>query len=169
MARIKKRKLAWAASTSPQVIGYKLYWAENQTVGYHSHCVTLGNVTEVVLPDDVEGFSPSGGAVEFGITAMDELGNESDLITFSAAHQFNVPQAPEDLWMETMDDFHAADAESDGESTDDDDSEPIILFDKVTSEVEFVESSMEAGAGEAMAETSQSPRIVQHYGHPEHN
>lgn len=105
MAKIKKRKLKWSTSSSSQVIGYKLYWSENGAVNYDSKCVTLGNVTEIVLPDDVDSFMPGGGPVEFAITAVDELGNESDMITLKAPYQFNVPKAPEDLYLQKLDDF----------------------------------------------------------------
>jgi hypothetical protein len=105
MAKIKKRKLKWSTSSSSQVVGYKLYWSENGAVNYDSKCVTLGNVTEIVLPDDVDSFMPGGGPVEFAITAVDELGNESDMITLKAPYQFNVPKAPEDLYLQKLDDF----------------------------------------------------------------
>jgi len=105
VAKIKKRKLKWSTSSSSQVIGYKLYWSENGAVNYDSKCVTLGNVTEIVLPDDVDSFMPGGGPVEFAITAVDELGNESDMITLKAPYQFNVPKAPEDLYLQKLDDF----------------------------------------------------------------
>lgn len=100
MAKIKKRTLRWTASESPQVVGYKLYWAEGGQVNYDCPSEKLGNTTEVVLPDDVASFSPESGPVDFGISAVDELGNESDLITISAPYQFNVPQAPDEIWLE---------------------------------------------------------------------
>jgi hypothetical protein len=105
MAKIKRRKLKWIASSSSQVVGYKLYWSEDGSVHYDSPCAILGNVTEIILPDDVKSFTPNGGPVEFGITALDELGNESDMITLKAPYQFNVPEAPEDLYMQKLDDF----------------------------------------------------------------
>lgn len=108
MAKIKRRKLRWSASESAQTVGYKLYWAENGKVDYDSPCEKLGNVTAIVLPDDVEAFRPESGSVEIGITAVDELGNESDLITLSAPYQFSVPQAPEELWIENPDDNSAS-------------------------------------------------------------
>lgn len=110
MAKIKKRKLQWTASQSPQVVGYKLYWAQGEEVGYDSPCAALGDVTEVLLPDDVEGFMPETGPVEFGLSAVDELGNESDLVTVSAPHQFNAPQAPGELWIEGQKDASSRDA-----------------------------------------------------------
>jgi hypothetical protein len=112
MAKIKKRRLHWRASLSAQVVGYKLYWSDGGHVDYDSPSATLGNVTEVLLPDGVDGFCPGQGPVEFGITAMDELGNESDMITFSAAYQFNVPQAPQELMMDALDEFHATGTEA---------------------------------------------------------
>jgi hypothetical protein len=105
MAKMKKRRLSWKASNSSQVVGYKLYWSVGGGVGYHSNCVRLNNVTEIVLPDDVESFTPSNGPIEFGITAIDELGNESDMATLFAPYQFSVPDAPQDLKMETMKEF----------------------------------------------------------------
>jgi hypothetical protein len=105
MAKIKKRRLKWTASDSAQVVGYKLYWSEGGEVSYDSKCVTLGNITEIILPDDVDAFMPLGGPIVFGITALDELGNESDMTTLEAPYQFNVPQAPDDLYLQKLDDF----------------------------------------------------------------
>jgi hypothetical protein len=105
MAKIKRRKLKWSASNSAQVVGYKLYWSENGKVHYDSKCVLLGNVTEIVLPDDVHSFRPNGGSIEFGITAIDELGNESDMTTLKAPYQFRVPEAPDDLYLRKLEDF----------------------------------------------------------------
>jgi hypothetical protein len=115
MAKMKKRKLCWDASESQQVVGYRLYWAEGGAVGYDSPFAALGNVTEVVVPDDINGFSHNGGPIEFGVAAVDELGNESDLATFKASYQFNIPLAPEGMWIENLDEFHIAGEEPDGE------------------------------------------------------
>jgi hypothetical protein len=111
MAKIKKRRLSWLASSSSQVIGYKLYWCEAGEVNYDSNCVTLGNVTEVILPDDVESFTPACGPIELGISAVDELGNESDMVTVMAPYHFCVPKAPKDLHIETLKDFHTTQSE----------------------------------------------------------
>ena len=113
MAKIKKRRLRWTASDSAQVVGYKLYWSESNEVNYDSKCVTLGNIAEIVLPDDVETFKPEGGPIVFGITALDELGNESDMTTLVAPYQFNVPKAPDDLYLQKLDDFGITSASDD--------------------------------------------------------
>jgi hypothetical protein len=147
VAKIKKRKLKWIASTSSQVVGYKLYWSENSAVNYYSKYVSLGNVTEIVLPEDVDSFVPGGGPVEFGITAVDELGNESDMITLKAPYQFNVPKAPEDLYFQRLDDFSITRVQTPGEEEDDrvdyyvthpradesEENEPIMLVDAIGS------------------------------------
>jgi len=124
MAKMKKRKLCWDASESQQVVGYRLYWAEGGRVNYESPFASLGNVTKVVLPDDVSGFSHKGGPIEFGVTAVDELGNESDLTTFKASYQFNIPLAPEGMWIEPLDEFHTEEKEPDDEKSPD----PITLY-----------------------------------------
>jgi hypothetical protein len=101
--------------------------------------VALGNVTEVILPDDVAGFAPNGGPIEFGIAAVDELGNESDLATFKATYQFSIPLAPEGLWIEPLNEFHSAGEEPDKEMSLD----PITLVD------DGHESKVEIQASEA--------------------
>jgi hypothetical protein len=144
MAKIKRRRLKWIASGSSQVVGYKLYWSENGAVAYDSQCAILGNVTEIILPDDVNSFIPNGGPIEFGITALDELGNESDMITLKAPYQFNVPKAPEDLYMQKLDDFCITGLPNDADDRVDyyitsyqndesDEKEPIILVEAVGS------------------------------------
>lgn len=139
MAKIKKRRLRWTASDSSQVVGYKLYWSESGEVNYDSKCVTLGNITEIVLPDEVDSFLPVGGPIVFGITALDELGNESDITTLVAPYQFNVPKAPDDLYLQKLDDFGITAHRDDNvdfylTSLEDDESneaEPIRLVDAV--------------------------------------
>ena len=139
MAKIKRRRLKWVASSSPQVVGYKLYWSENGDLNYDSQWLMLGNVTQIVLPDDVKSFKPNGGPVEFGITAVDELGNESDMITLKAPYQFNVPKAPDDLYLQKLEDFCITDDWddtvdyyiTDPENDDSEEMEPIQLVEAV--------------------------------------
>ena len=119
MAKLKKRILRWQASSSPQVIGYKLYWSDSGDLSYDANQAFLGNVTEILLPNDVESFKPSSGPVELGITSVDELGNESDMIKLMAPYQFSVPEAPQNLRIEKLEQFSptrtAAYSESDAE------------------------------------------------------
>lgn len=133
MAKLKKRILRWQASSSPQIIGYKLYWSDSGDLNYDSNQAILGNVTEIVLPDDVDSFKPNGGPVELGISSIDELGNESDMIKLMAPYQFSVPEAPRNLRIEKLEQFHrthtAAFTESHAEEE-----EAIELLEAIASE-----------------------------------
>jgi hypothetical protein len=73
-------------------------------VTYESPSAQLGNVTSVILPDDVSTFEAGNGPLEIGLTAIDELGNESDMIAVSAPYQFSVPEAPASLKIESVSD-----------------------------------------------------------------
>jgi hypothetical protein len=106
MAKIKKRKLIWEPSISPNVIGYKLYWAEEGKVNYDSPCAMIGNVTEVVLPEQVPSFPIVKGSIELGITAVNEIGNESDMIIVAAPFQFSTPDAPMGPKFEALKEYH---------------------------------------------------------------
>ena len=123
MAKVKKRRLLWEPSTSPNVIGYKLYWAEQGEVNYDSPCAMIGNVTEVVLPEQVPSFPIVKGSIELGITAINEVGNESDMMIFAAPFQFSVPDAPTSPELEALKEYHIWQGSSrnteDSESTND--------------------------------------------------
>ncbi|MGD8702999.1 MAG: hypothetical protein PVH26_11230 [Desulfosarcina sp.] len=106
MARIRKCKLSWEASASENVIGYKLYWSMGTEVSYDSKSLKLGNVTEILLPDDVV---LSDGPVMFGVTAVDKDGNESDMVTIDEPYQMHVPEAPVVLSIKPSDDFRLVD------------------------------------------------------------
>lgn len=106
MAKIKRRRLKWEPSKSSQVIGYKLYWEEGSGVDYDSDFAIVGNVTEVILPDDVKSFPVVQQAVELGVTALNEVGNESDMIKIYASFQFSVPDIPKKLEIEKADGYH---------------------------------------------------------------
>ena len=106
MAKVKKRRLVWEPSTSPNVIGYKLYWAEEGEVNYDSPSAMIGNVTEVVLPEQVPSFPIVKGSIELGITAVNEVGNESDMMIFDAPFQFSVPDAPTSPELEPLKEYH---------------------------------------------------------------
>ena len=106
MAKVKKRRLRWEPSTSSNVIGYKLYWAEEGGVNYDSPCAMIGNVTEVILPEQVPSFPIVKGSIELGITAVTEIGNESDMIIFPTPFQFSVPDAPRSIRLEALKEYH---------------------------------------------------------------
>jgi hypothetical protein len=102
MARIRKRKIRWNSSNASGVAGYKLYWAVGKEVDYNSDFAEIGNVTEVILPDDVPSFPIVAGDIELGVVAVDHIGNESDMTKLSAPFDFTAPDAPTGLSVETI-------------------------------------------------------------------
>jgi hypothetical protein len=83
----------------------------------------IGNVTEVVLPEHVPSFPIVKGSIELGITAVNEVGNESDMMIFAAPFQFSVPDAPTSPGLEALKEYHICQGSSrnieDKESTND--------------------------------------------------
>jgi Tfp pilus assembly protein PilZ len=102
MGRIRKKRMHWEPSASPEVVKYRLYWSEGSIVGYTSKYFDVGQVTEVVLPDEVPSFPMMRGEVTFGVTAFNEAGNESDISEVTAQIDFVVPQAPGNLSVEDV-------------------------------------------------------------------
>jgi hypothetical protein len=100
MAKIIKRKLRWKASRSAQTTGYKLYWARQGELSYSSACEYLGQVTELVIPDGLTAFTPAIGPFEFGVVAVDDSGNESDMTVVTVPFHFIAPEAPEEVQLE---------------------------------------------------------------------
>ena len=88
-ARAKRLRIRWnSSSSSTDVKGYRLYWSVNSEVSYDSNFVEVGNVTEVILPDDVPLFPAVAGEIELGVTAVNHTGNESDMAKISVPSEF---------------------------------------------------------------------------------
>ena len=102
MARVRKKKVHWDASNGLGVVGYKLYWAVGKGVNYDSDFADLGNVTDVILPDDVPSFPIDAGDIELAVVAVDHIGNESDMTKLYAPFGFTAPDAPAGLAVETL-------------------------------------------------------------------
>jgi hypothetical protein len=100
MAKLAKRKLSWKTSRSAQTTGYKLYWARQGELSYDSTCEYLGQVTEVVIPDGLSTFRLGTGPFDFGVVAVDDSGNESDMAVVTAPFHFIAPQAPEEAQLD---------------------------------------------------------------------
>ena len=145
MAKIRKCRLAWEASASEDVVGYKLYWSKGSEVDYESRCIKIGNVTEISLPDDV---TLSDGPVMFGVTAVDRDGNESDMVTLGEPYRMQVPEAPMRLSLQPSDDFRMVD-------TDQLKSENLQLVDSVGQEPDDEDILAQAIEDEGRVEVAQ--------------
>jgi len=102
MGRVKRKKVSWQPSVSVDVTSYRLYWSKVGEVSYDSDHADLGNATEVILPDDLPSFPLIEGNIKLGITAINEAGNESDIMTLTEYFNFTVPEAPQNLEVEDM-------------------------------------------------------------------
>jgi len=102
MGKIRKKRIRWEPSMSGDVEKYRLYWSEDGMVGYGSKYVDVGKTTEVVIPDDVPSLPMVKANLVFGVTALTEAGNESDMAKMTAEVDFVVPDAPSNLIIEEV-------------------------------------------------------------------
>ena len=101
MAKVVDKFFRWNASTSPDVVRYRVYVAQD-AVSYDTAHVDVGNVTEVNLGQLAnEGFEPLmnvEGEFNLGVSAFDNTGNESDIAVLSGVYlDFVAPAAPTGL------------------------------------------------------------------------
>ena len=89
----RRARVQWKPSKSPQVVGYKLYWAVGRRVDYHADFTGVGNVREVILPDDISSFRVFPMNTEIGVTAVDQNGNESDMAKCTVIFKFPSPDS----------------------------------------------------------------------------
>lgn len=102
MGKVRLRKVRWEASTSSEVVRYRLYWSIGGGVDYYSDHADVGNVSEITLPNDIPLFPLTSGTVELGISAINEAGNESELTKETFQVDFTVPEAPRKLIVEDV-------------------------------------------------------------------
>ena len=100
--KIKRKRVCWQGSASPDVFNYRLYWSKQGRVNYDSFHVDLGHVTQIILPDDVPSFPLDSGDIALGVSAVNSAGNESHITEITAHFNFIVPDAPKNLQVEDM-------------------------------------------------------------------
>ncbi|WP_054031579.1 hypothetical protein [Desulfatitalea tepidiphila] len=100
MSKFRSRTLYWKEVESEQVVGYKVYWSKGKSVSYESESAYVGDLTEIVIPNALENFVREQGDYMFGITAVDQWGNESDIKTLKEPIHFSAPSGPESIWVE---------------------------------------------------------------------
>ena len=94
MAKISKRRISWDASASADVTGYKVYWSAVADGDPDYSSPSVGTTSpELTIPDDAPGFPMEEADYVIGITAVDDVGNESDMVTATAPFDFLAPDA----------------------------------------------------------------------------
>ena len=100
MAKIIRKKISWTPSTSPDVEGYFVYAEIGKDPDYNSPKTDIGNVTQVYT-DEVSTIPQTEDViVHIGITAYDEMRNESTMVVIAAPFDFVAPDAPTDVKVE---------------------------------------------------------------------
>ena len=102
MARIVKRKISWDASTADDVEKYRVYWEEAPTVPTYASPHVETTETFIVIPDDAPSFPTKEGDYVIGVSAVDKVGNESDINTVTAPFDFTAPDAPGNVTVESI-------------------------------------------------------------------
>jgi hypothetical protein len=98
--KIKRKRIRWSRSLSAGVTQYRLYWSLQREVDYDSQSLELGDVAELILPDDLPSFPLITGTLHLGITALSKAGNESDITRINVVLDLTVPEAPKQIWVE---------------------------------------------------------------------
>jgi hypothetical protein len=96
MARvIPAGKITWGASPSADVVAYRVYWeTDDRILDYDSpYAEFAADATEAQLP--LVGMDPMiDEDVEFGVVAVDDKGNLSDISTVIVPLDMTPPEAP---------------------------------------------------------------------------
>lgn len=99
MAWVKSRTMMWGASPDSDVADYVVRWAvPPQSIIYDpivNPGLNVGLVTQVTLP--LPGMPNIDGQLTIGITARDDVGNESDPAEGTFPFDFIAPSPPTDL------------------------------------------------------------------------
>lgn len=96
---IKPKKMTWGASPDPDVISYVARWAIPPEVINYDPVVNpgfaMGKVTQCDLP--LPGMPNIDGELSIGLTACDDVGNESDPVEITVPFDFLAPSPPTEL------------------------------------------------------------------------
>jgi hypothetical protein len=104
VGKVKRKRLIWDRSSNDKVNGYRVYWSKDRALDYGSQYVELGNVAQVTLPDDIPSFPLVAGEIELGVSAITDVGNESEIVKVKVLVDFIVPEPPSNLRLEDLQD-----------------------------------------------------------------
>lgn len=99
MAKIKPKTISWNPSESDDVAGYRVYHkpADGNPFDYGDPFVETP-ANEITAPDDFpEGAFSAETEYLIGVSAVDDMGNESDIAEVSSPFDFIPPEPPTGL------------------------------------------------------------------------
>ena len=91
MAKITKRTIKWNPSVAADVVSYRVYFEQDPIVVNYTSPFKQVTTTQVVLPDDIPELGNIDGIVNIAVSAIDDAGNESDLVLASFNADFIPP------------------------------------------------------------------------------
>lgn len=99
MARVGTREFYWEASAAADVTGYRVYVEpETNPVTHNSPHIDVGDTLSVDLGGLANsGFTPlvdADGVYNLGVSALDDMGNESDIAVAASVPLDFVPPLP---------------------------------------------------------------------------
>lgn len=99
MAKILNKKFQWTASNSPDVLGHNVYIKTGTVAPTYTDMklYVVMPTAEVTLPDGFPGFPLFDGDYMVGVSAVDDWGNESDIVSIQRPFDFIAPNAPTGL------------------------------------------------------------------------
>lgn len=104
MAQLKSKIFRFTPSTSPDVVGYRVYVDLPGAVSYGSPSAEVGDLTPATdgkIEVDLAGLDVTrtkDGVYDIAVAALDDAGNESDLAVLSdVTLDFIAPDAPTNL------------------------------------------------------------------------
>jgi hypothetical protein len=101
MAKIVTKTLGWIAPGDADLVSHKVYVDTGATLPtYDSQNVIVPMpATSLELPYGFAGMPLVDGTYNFGISAVDDFGNESDITHISADLDFLAPSPPTGLYI----------------------------------------------------------------------
>ena len=98
MANVRKYQISWTKAANVDIVGYKIYYTPaGDTLNYSSPSIIAGDVDTLIIPDDAPDFPLIDGNYQIGITAVDDVGNESDFLVKTVPFDLVAPDAPTNL------------------------------------------------------------------------